>query len=301
MSIWQTKKWQEMLKKSAQVLDFFEIENIFVEKRSIGLWEHGLFITWLDILSLSFSLENKLINLCKKSKCLFIQIENINYTLSQKENKLRSSLFKPWYYKKFINHYTAVIDLNLSEDEILYNMKPKWRYNIRLAEKKWVQCKLVEKTDENVKKFYDLILETTKRDNFFWNSFNYYKIFLQELDNSELILALKNNKVISGGIFIFNKEISIYYYWSSSNKYRNLMSSYLLQWTAIKYAKKVWIKLYDFLWVTKPWDKSSSLAWVTEFKKKLTKDIRHVSEGYIWINKNFKYRLINFLRKIKNI
>jgi hypothetical protein len=35
MSIWQTKSWQNMLKKSGQVSDYFEVENIFVEKRSI--------------------------------------------------------------------------------------------------------------------------------------------------------------------------------------------------------------------------------------------------------------------------
>jgi hypothetical protein len=37
MTIWQTKSWQQMLKKSGQVSDFFEIDNIFIEKRSIGL------------------------------------------------------------------------------------------------------------------------------------------------------------------------------------------------------------------------------------------------------------------------
>jgi hypothetical protein len=37
MSIWQTKSWQQMLKKSGQVSDFFELEDIFIEKRSIGL------------------------------------------------------------------------------------------------------------------------------------------------------------------------------------------------------------------------------------------------------------------------
>jgi lipid II:glycine glycyltransferase (peptidoglycan interpeptide bridge formation enzyme) len=43
---------------------------------------------------------------------------------------------RDFYYKKFITPYTAIIDLNLSEDEILSLMKPKGRYNIRLAEKK---------------------------------------------------------------------------------------------------------------------------------------------------------------------
>jgi len=35
MSIWQTKSWQEMLKKSNQVTNYFEIEGVFIEKRSL--------------------------------------------------------------------------------------------------------------------------------------------------------------------------------------------------------------------------------------------------------------------------
>jgi len=37
MSIWQTKSWQEMLKKSGQVSDYFEINDVFIEKRKVAL------------------------------------------------------------------------------------------------------------------------------------------------------------------------------------------------------------------------------------------------------------------------
>jgi hypothetical protein len=40
MSIWQTKSWQEMLKKSEQVSEFFEVNNIFLEKRKVALGEY---------------------------------------------------------------------------------------------------------------------------------------------------------------------------------------------------------------------------------------------------------------------
>ena len=48
MSIWQTQNWQKMLKKSGQVSEFFEVDGIFIEKRSVWLWEYGLFILGLD-------------------------------------------------------------------------------------------------------------------------------------------------------------------------------------------------------------------------------------------------------------
>ncbi len=297
MSIWQILEWQKMLKKSGQVSEFFSINNIFIEKRRVALGEYWLFILGLEK-ELSKKDVNELIELCKKEKCLFIQIETLNY---DNKSEIKINNFKKWYYKKFITPYTSVIDLEQTEDEILAKMKPKGRYNIKVAVKKWVEVKEVEKTDVNIQKYYDLMLETTSRDSFNWNSMDYYKDFLNSLKKSKLLLAYVWGKVIAWWIFTFDKGISIYYYWASTSdkEYRNMMAPYLLQWTAIKIAKENWSKLYDFLWIASPWDNNSELAWVTDFKLKLSKDVRQVSENYIYINKKIKYFIIIFLRKLR--
>jgi hypothetical protein len=41
------------------------------------------------------------------------------------------------------------------------------------------------------------MLETTSRDNFFGNNFDYYKTFLQENKNAYLLLAYKDEKAIA--------------------------------------------------------------------------------------------------------
>jgi len=320
MSIWQTKSWQEMLKKSGQVSDYFEIplsksfpqrekDFLYVEKRSIWLWEFGLFVIWVEKNKINNKILEELKKICKNQNCLFVQIEFIDYENIRSFDNLKSlfiprelyNWFNKWYYKKFITPYTAIIDLEKSEDEILANMKPKGRYNIKVARKNWVEVKIVDKTEENIKAYYDLMLETTSRDWFSGNSLEYYKTFLESLKNSKLILASIDWVIIAWGIFIFDKQVSIYYYWASTSKkeYRNLMAPYLVQWTAIIYAKSIWSKIYDFLWVASPEEKNSSLAWVTDFKKKLTKDIRKVSESYVFVNKKLKYFIINILRKLK--
>ena len=303
MSIWQTQNWQKMLKKSGQVSEFFEVDGIFIEKRSVWLWEYGLFILGLDKNILNKKKIKKLKDFCKKQKSLFIQIEVLDYDNINSLTNIREEYkwFDKWYYKKFITPYTAIINLENSEEEILANMKPKWRYNIKLATKKWVIAEIVDKTEDNIKAYYDLMLETTSRDNFAWNSLEYYSNFLNSLEKSKLILAKKDWIVIAGGIFIFDLELSIYYYWASTSdkEYRNLMAPYLVQWEAIKYSKSIKSKLYDFLWVATPWDENSSLSGVTDFKKKMTKDIREVSNSYIYINKKMKYFIISILRKLK--
>ena len=158
-----------------------------------------------------------------------------------------------------------------------------------------------EKTEKNIKIFYDLMMETTSRDNFFWNTFDYYKIFLDELPYSKLLFADFEGKIISAWIFVFLENEAIYYYWASTSEkqYRNLMAPYLLQWKAIQIAKEKWIKIYDFLWTAWETEKNSPLAWVTDFKLKFTKQSQKVSESFLFINKKFKYKFIEFLKKLK--
>jgi lipid II:glycine glycyltransferase (peptidoglycan interpeptide bridge formation enzyme) len=209
--------------------------------------------------------------------------------------------WKKWFYKKFITPYTVIIDLTQTEDEILARMKQKGRYNIRLAEKKWIEVKEVEKIKNNVQIFYNLMQETTTRDGFYWNNFDYYFEFINRLENSKLLFASFEWKVISAWIFVYSEDIAIYYYGASTSdeKFRNLMAPYLLQWNAILIWKKLNCKIYDFLWVATPWDKNSKLAWVTDFKMKFTQDIRKVSESLIFVNKKWKYWIIQGLRKFK--
>jgi lipid II:glycine glycyltransferase (peptidoglycan interpeptide bridge formation enzyme) len=144
--------------------------------------------------------------------------------------------------------------------------------------------------------------QTTTRDRFNGNSITYYIDFLSQLNTSKLLIAYaKDNTPIAAWIFIFDQEVAIYYYGASTSEkeYRNLMAPYLLQWEAIKIAKKWWSLIYDFLWVATPWEKVWSLLGVTDFKLKLTPDIRKVSDSYIWINKSFIYNMMCLIRKCK--
>ncbi len=300
MSFWQEKNRWKMLVKSKQAEKIFEVQGLQIEKRSIWFWQYGLFLLGFEMWKTEL-VGQKLKDLCRQEKCLFIQIET--YNLYDSGQVFVDKNFKVWYYKKFITPYTAVIDLSKTEEIILSEMKPKWRYNIKLAEKKEIKVVEVDKLLDNVKIFYDLMMETTSRDWFSWNKLDYYKTFLDTILNSSLLIAYKDDKPIASWIFIFDKEVSIYYYGASTNdvEYRNLMAPYLLQWTAIKKAKSIGSKYYDFLWVASPGELNSSLSWVTDFKSKLTKDVVKVSESYIWVRNKWLYGGIQIIKKIKKL
>lgn len=154
---------------------------------------------------------------------------------------------------------TTLIDLTCSEDEILSKMHAKWRYNIRLSEKKGVKINkyaikslnLYEKLD----KFYELTKETNARDGNSSHAKSYYKDLLEssinELSNDKdipqiaLYIAEHEGEEIASIMTLFSKDEAIYLYGASSNQKRNLMPNHLLQWTAMKDAKAYGSKVYD--------------------------------------------------------
>lgn len=226
---------------------------------------------------------------------MFVQVERLSY-----EGKLEEFTAPKWYYKKFIPPYTVLIDLELWEEAILANMKPKGRYNIRLAKKKWVVVEQVEKNLRNIEMFHELMRETTQRDGFAGNSMQYYQSFLESIEDSQLFFAYHEGSVIAAGIFVVSENVMTYYYGASTHAKKNLMAPYALQWAAIEHAMKRWLKYYDFLWVAGPDEKNSSLAGVTDFKMKLSKNRIEVSDSFIYIHKKMKYSFIKLLGRIKS-
>jgi len=305
--IWQTQQWWKMLLASKQAENVFNVGGIQVEKRSLGLWQYGLFVIGLDYTLPGISwntqyVEDFLVDLCKKEKVLFIQVEPMNYSGEIAEKYFDLDMFDFGFFKKFIYEYAAVINLDQTEEKILTWMKPKWRYNIKLAQKRWIVVKKVDKTDnKNIEAYYELMKETTVRDNFNGNTLKYYTDFLHYLEDSVLLLAYKDDEVVAGGIFIFRKDVATYYYWASSSKkeLRNLMGPYLLQWEAIKIWKEYGSKLYDFGWVATPWEENHPWTGVTDFKKKFTADIRKVSEGYIFVTRPIMYKILVVAKKLR--
>ena len=196
---------------------------------------------------------------------------------------------------------TLIIDLEQDLEDVLKWMKQKWRYNIRLAQKKWVEVKCIEDNKVASELFSSLLVDTTQRDWFSWHSVDVYLSFLNSLwDSAKVYVAYYDDIAIAAWIFTFFEDAAIYYYWASANKYRNLMAPYLVQWEAINYAKSIWCKTYDFLGIADDLeDKKDSLYWVSQFKVKFWGNVVTYPKAVdIPINK-FKYfifRMTNFFR-----
>ena len=154
---------------------------------------------------------------------------------------------------------TALVDLTASEEDILARMHSKWRYNIRLSERKGVIVQRYLGNSNNlseiIDKFYELTKETNARDG---NS-SHAKVYYEDLIRSSaaeieqkkdvpvvsLYIAEHEGEKIAAIMTLFSHDEAIYLYGASSNNKRNLMPNHLLQWTAMKDAKAYGSCFYD--------------------------------------------------------
>ena len=304
--IWQTIEWQTMLRdakyaKKSFFVGIYEDQKLLsyalVEKRAVGFGWDGFFSLGGPIVGDEKSTEilsKTLKKLSVKEKVIFMQTEPLS--------PIAFPEFTTGHYKNFIEKRTAVIDLKQENETILAHMKPKGRYNIRVAEKAGVEVVQTPYSEENLDIFYSILSETLERDQFSANSREYFRTFLQYLEKQELgglFLAKREGQIIATGIFIFYKKTALYYYGASSsdNAKRKYMASYLLQWKAMEEAKKRGCEIFDFLGIADPADPNSPLAGVTDFKLKLTDETREWPEAQILVLKRFAYLLLK-MRKI---
>jgi len=250
-----------------------------------------------------------LIELAKINKAGWIRIDNFNKkiknSLKNKENKVVKSPHDMQPRQLFI------ININKSEEEILSQMKPKTRYNIKLATRKGVKIEVIEGLDNNKKKiedFLDLIEKTGNRKGINFHAKEYYRKMIKNIasDNLKLYLAVYKDKIIAGAILVGYGEIASYLHGASDDKDRNVMAPFLLQWQMIKDAKNMGAKRYDFGGVSiGENNKERERKWlgVTRFKQGFAKNNQPVefSGSYDIIIYPIKYWTYRMIQKIKSV
>ena len=184
-----------------------------------------------------------------------------------------------------------------SKDQIFSEFQQKTRYNVRLATKKGVQIK--EGTKEDLKDFYNIMVETGKRDNFLIRSLSYFEKMYDSLapEHMKLLMAYHEDKPIAGIIPIMYGNKVWYLYGASSNSKRNLMPNYLLQWTMIQEAIDRGADMYDFRGVSGVVDENHPQYGLYRFKKGFNaRFVEFIGEVYIPY-KPLKYKLYKFSEK----
>jgi lipid II:glycine glycyltransferase (peptidoglycan interpeptide bridge formation enzyme) len=141
---------------------------------------------------------------------------------------------------------TILIDLGGPDEEVLGRMKQKTRYNIRLAMKKGV----VIRPSADLDLFHRMMEATGQRDQFGVHSLEYYRKayeLFHPYGECELLLAELEGEPLSMLMVFARGRRAWYFYGASSSIHREAMSTYLLQWEAMRWARSMGCSEYD-LW-----------------------------------------------------
>ena len=165
---------------------------------------------------------------------------------------------------------TVLVDLRPDEGALLANMKPKTRYNIRLAGRKGVVVRKGSQADFDI--LYRMYAETSLRDCFVIRTQAYYfrvwSIFMKA-GMADVLIAEVGKEVVAA-VFVFRfAQKAWYLYGMSSQAHREKMPSHLLQWEAIRLARAAGCTVYDLWGAPDVFDESDPLWGVYRFKSGL--------------------------------
>lgn len=209
----------------------------------------------------------------RENNLVFLKIEpNIDdvaktyFDSYQEKLKEQGLLSSP---KEIFAKHTFYLDLTLSEEELLARMHEKWRYNIRLSQRKGVEVE--EQTDhQSLERFIELQSHTAKRNGFFIHSPQYYRnlwMTLQPKGLAHLLTAKVNGVVVAAWIlFVFGKTL-YYPYGASSDLHRETMPSHSLMWQSILLGKRLGCTRFDLWGATHPDAKNDPWIGFTRFKQ----------------------------------
>ncbi len=195
----------------------------------------------------------------RQRNCIFVKIDpDVREDTSVGRTTLHTLARRGWLPSddqiQFKN--TAFSELTMGQDAFLETLKSKWRYNIRLAERRGIQVR--QGTPVDLPAFYRLYAETGQRDGFLIRPFDYYRTtwetFLAadaDADNpagGTLLLAEHAEETAPvAGIFLFRYgQRAWYFYGASSERRRRDMPNYLLQWEALRWAMAQGCTVYDW-------------------------------------------------------
>jgi lipid II:glycine glycyltransferase (peptidoglycan interpeptide bridge formation enzyme) len=183
----------------------------------------------------------------------------------------------------------VLLDLGKAEEDILAGMKPKWRYNIRLAEKKGVVAE--DRGPGALGEFYRLYEATARRDRIALHPLRYYeRLFSLASDyplaegglkpDLHLWVASHEGEALAAIVALYRGRRAVYLYGASSDVKRNLMPAYALQWAAIRAAKAAGCTEYDLYGIPPTDESAHAMAGLYRFKTGFGGSIVHRSGSW---------------------
>jgi lipid II:glycine glycyltransferase (peptidoglycan interpeptide bridge formation enzyme) len=177
---------------------------------------------------------------------------------------------------------TLYLDLTESEEDLLLSLKPKCRYNIRLAQRHGVKiCQ--DTTVEAIKRFYPMLREASCRDNFPIEPLPHFAVLAETLcppGLARFIFAEHEGDTLGALLLTSFGERGTYLYGGISNRKRNLMAGYAMQWAAIVTAKSLGCRTYDMFGFDQFGSPYNNYARFSRFKRQFGGTVMRIMGGH---------------------
>lgn len=234
----------------------------------------------------------------KENKSFFVKFEPLTDVVAELVFRKGTKKSK----KNIQPQKTVILNLNLSEEELLSRMHHKTRYNIRLAEKKGI--KIEESND--VDAFWTLLKKTAKKDRFSTHTKDYYEKLINFFNDdpstnsgqakelkTKIFFARYENKPIASLILMLYGDTVYYLHGAMDRGYKELMAPYFMHWGIIRKFKYLKFKYYD-LWGI------DAQKWpgVTRFKLGWGGDTKEYPGSFDLPISKFWYLVYNLVRRV---
>jgi len=288
---------------------------------SICYVPRGPIVDWNDT-ELVTRVFSEIEQFCRRKKAIFIKVDpeiglgtGVPGSTDESTNPVGLGVqeilkSRKWQFSKeqvqFRN--TVLIDISGSEETWLARMKQKTRYNIRLAQRSGVVVR--QASVEELSLLYKMYAQTAARDNFIIREEGYYMRLWQQFLNSGFatpLVAEFENEIVAGMVMFHFGRKAWYFYGMSTNKNREKMPNYLLQWEAMKTAKSLGCELYDLWGAPDDFNGNDSMSGVFKFKEGLGGVLHRTIGAWDYPNRKIWYsiyqqllpRVLEFTRRLR--
>lgn len=215
----------------------------------------------------------------KTERCVFVRIRP-QLNASEENLKLLAGLGLVKSPMHLAAEHTVMIDLKLSEEELLAGMRRQTRYEVRRADKFGITVDR-DNSEELFREFHRVQLETAKRQDFVPPSL---KVLLAEREafgdkiwiyvarageNTEMqdkFPECKPGEAIAYGLIIGDEKEADYYEAASTELNRKLPGAYALLWQVIRDMKKAGYERFNLWGIAPAGQPEHRYAGVTTFK-----------------------------------
>jgi peptidoglycan pentaglycine glycine transferase (the first glycine) len=172
------------------------------------------------------SLWREIDTVCRKRNAILLKVEP---DLWETADRSRDELVPPGFTLSphpIQPSRTLIVNISGDEDTILLNMKPKTRYNIRLALKKGI----VVRPSADIDAVHRLMLVTGGRDDFGVHSPAYYHLAYEQFHSRgkcELLCAEYEGALVAAIMVFAQGKRAWYLYGASANEHRDRMPTYI--------------------------------------------------------------------------